>query len=76
MSGGHYNSGMKITRRQLLLSAAAGSAVVSATPFAPAQEAAPPDWLAAARQTIRRNAELLAAVDVPPGTEPAFVFRP
>ncbi|HCC57404.1 MAG TPA: hypothetical protein DEQ47_09090 [Solibacterales bacterium] len=68
---------MKITRRQLLVSAAAGGVVSSVVaPPAPAQEAAPQDWLVVARQTIRRNAELLAAVDVPPGTEPAFVFRP
>lgn len=63
---------MQFTRRQLL-----GSAVLApvALPRANAQDAAP-DWNQVSRDIAKRNADALAKIDVPVGTEPAFVFRP
>jgi hypothetical protein len=71
---------MKLTRRQL-------AAVVSATAIsrahaqaqAPAQteqrRAAPADELQAARERLKANSDLLAKLELPASTEPAFRFK-
>ena len=71
-ASGHYNNGMQVTRRQLLGSAVLVPVVL---PLANAQEAAP-DWNEVSRAITKRNTGLLEKIDVPLGTEPAFVFRP
>ncbi len=65
-----------LTRRKLF-------AATAAIPFAAlAQEVAPPtktssidDDLKSARDAIANNAALLAKIEVPIATEPAFVFK-
>ena len=59
---------MKLTRRQLPALLAAPAAA-QAPPSTPEQE------LAAARETLRRHAETLDKVKLPPDTEPAFQFK-
>ncbi len=64
---------MQLTRRQL-------SGLLMAPAVARPQETSQPpqtqeQLLAAARDRIRRNAEVLAKVPVPAQTEPAFQFR-
>jgi hypothetical protein len=70
---------MKISRRRLMQSAVIGAgAALSPAALAqtPAQPAAPEtDFLAAARDQARRNAEALAKADLPMSTEPAFSFK-
>jgi hypothetical protein len=63
---------MKLTRRQL-------AAVVSATAIsrahAHAQAQAPADELQAARERLKANSDLLAKLELPASTEPAFRFK-
>jgi hypothetical protein len=59
---------MKLTRRQLVIAAAVGSAALKAS----AQSAPAPQ---AATDTIRQNAETLAKFTIPIATEPAFQFK-
>ena len=65
---------MKLTRRSLF------AAVTAAPLIAVAQEAPQPsssrdEDLKSARETMANNAALLAKVEVPIATEPAFVFK-
>ncbi|MEI9973667.1 MAG: hypothetical protein WDO73_17430 [Ignavibacteriota bacterium] len=62
---------MKLTRRQL-------ATMVSAAAMAGAQTAQPPapvDELQAARERLKTNSDIVAKLDVPAATEPAFRFR-
>jgi hypothetical protein len=59
---------MKLTRRQLVIAAAAGSTALKAS----AQSASTPQ---AAADKIRQNAETLAKFTIPITTEPAFQFK-
>jgi hypothetical protein len=70
-----HNVGMaaNVTRRQL--AALAGLSLVPAEQ-APAQPPQPSeDDLAIQRETLRRNRELMAKVNVPAALEPAFTFK-
>jgi len=65
---------VKLTRRSLF------AAVTAAPLIAVAQEAPQPsssrdEDLKSARETMANNAALLAKVEVPIATEPAFVFK-
>ncbi|MDQ2899389.1 MAG: hypothetical protein M3Y07_06260 [Acidobacteriota bacterium] len=57
---------MKITRRALMQ-----AAVVAAQTPPVAQ-----DWLAAAREQVKRSGDKLATIAMPMATEPAFIFKP
>lgn len=59
---------MKLTRRQLVIAAAAGSTALNAT----AQSAPAPQT---ATDKIRQNADTLSKFAVPITTEPAFQFK-
>jgi hypothetical protein len=63
---------MKVTRREL---AAAVSATALVTARTQPQAASPVDELAAARQRLKANSDLLAQQQVPMATEPAFHFK-
>ena len=68
---------MKLTRRQLVGAAVAGSAVAAT---ARAQSAAQgttavPDFAKQAHDNLTRNADTLAKFAVPMATEPAFQFK-
>lgn len=63
-------SNLKLTRRQLVIAAAAGSAALKASAQAEPQTAAP-----AATDKVRQNAETLAKFAIPISTEPAFQFK-
>jgi hypothetical protein len=63
---------MKLTRRQLVIAAAAGSAVAKASAqSAPNQPTASPT----ATDRVRQNADTLAKFAIPITTEPAFQFK-
>jgi hypothetical protein len=74
---------MKITRRQLALAVAGGTAAAAGTvgmiAAAPAlaqnPPAATPDWDSVARAAHLQSAQALLKVDVPMDVEPAFQFR-
>ena len=59
---------MKITRRQLVIAAAAGSVAAKAS----AQSAPAPQT---ATDRVRQNADTLAKFVIPITTEPAFQFK-
>ncbi|MDX2152189.1 MAG: hypothetical protein SFV54_15735 [Bryobacteraceae bacterium] len=62
---------MKVTRREVAAALLAGVPAAGQQPAAPAAA----DELAAARETLARNAEALTQYEVAITTEPAFVFR-
>jgi hypothetical protein len=65
---------MKITRRQLALTAAGALAAVPAS----AQQTSPavsPDWDRLAREAHLESSQAIARVDVPMLVEPAFQFK-
>ncbi len=62
---------MKMTRRTLLGSVAAGAAVAQTPPAADA----PVDYLAVSADANKRNADAITKVPLPQATEPAFVFK-
>ena len=64
---------MKLTRRQLASTLAAGAALAQ-TPAGP--PSTPEAELQAARDRLKANVVRLAAEPVPMTTEPAFQFRP
>jgi hypothetical protein len=64
-----------VTRRQVAIGIMTGTAALAQTPVPPVPQT-PEDELKAMQIQIRQNAETFAKVDVPPATEPAFVFRP
>jgi hypothetical protein len=64
---------MKVTRRELA-AAVSATALVKARTQQP-QAASPVDELAAARQRLKANSDLLAQQQVPMATEPAFHFK-
>lgn len=69
---------MKMTRRQLAVTAlgpAAGLSAARALAQAPPGPAAPEDLNAAAREQLRKTAETLARFELSMSTEPAFVFK-
>ncbi len=70
---------MKITRRQLALAVAGGTAAGTMIAAAPAlaqnPPAAAPDWDSVARAAHLQSAQTLLKVDVPMDAEPAFQFR-
>ncbi len=65
---------MKISRRTVLASALPALAASQTAPPAPTAVAAP-DYLAISAAQYQRNADALAKVAVPMGTEPAFAFK-
>lgn len=71
--GTSYNRLMaqKITRREIAAATVAGAIARAQTQPPAATE----EELPAARKLIERNAALLAKVEMPPATEPVFVFK-
>jgi hypothetical protein len=59
---------MKLSRRDIIVSALAVSAVQ-------AQEPPTQDWMAVSTEQNRRSAEALDKVELPQSTEPAFSFK-
>jgi hypothetical protein len=62
---------MKLTRRQLVVTAAASVAAMKAL----GQPAVAPDPVKTAHDNLQRNADTLAKLDIPMSTEPAFQFK-
>jgi hypothetical protein len=62
---------VKLTRRQLVIAAAAGSAALKAS----AQSAPAPVAPQTPTDKVRQNAETLAKFAIPITTEPAFQFK-
>jgi hypothetical protein len=65
---------MKITRRQLALTAAGAAAAIPAL----AQQTAPtasPDWDKKARDDHAASSQAIQKIDLPQLLEPAFVFK-
>ena len=60
---------MKLTRREIIVGAAAANAMAQTTP-APA-----PDPDKQAHDDLQRNADALAKLSIPMSTEPAFQFK-
>ncbi len=67
---------MKLTRRQMVGAAVAGSAVaVKAMAQAVSAGTATPDFAKQAHDNMQRNADTLAKFALPIATEPAFQFK-
>ena len=62
---------MKLTRRQMVGAAVAGSAVAAKA----LAQASAPDFAKQAHDNIQRNADTLAKFAIPGSTEPAFQFK-
>jgi hypothetical protein len=65
---------VKLTRRQLVIAAAAGSAALKAS-AQPALQTATDRAPQAATERVRQNADTLAKFAIPITTEPAFQFK-
>ncbi len=66
---------MKLTRRQIVAAASAGTAVAAHT-LAQSPAAAPAsDFEKQARDNVKNNADALAKFALPMATEPAFQFK-
>lgn len=61
-----------LTRRDLGLALAVGSAAATAVAQQPPAE----DLLASAREQVKRNGDAMRSVKIPTATEPSFTFRP
>ena len=71
---------MKLTRRQLVVAATAGSLVTAkafaqSAPAVPGAPAAPRDFAKESLDGVQSNRETLAKFAIPMSTEPAFVFK-
>jgi hypothetical protein len=66
---------MKLTRRQLVIAAAAGSTALKASAQSASTQTPTDRAPQAATERVRQNAETLAKFTIPITTEPAFQFK-
>jgi len=66
---------MKLTRREMVASAVASSAVAAKAMAQSGALSAAPDFAKQAHDNMQRNADTLAKFAIPIATEPAFQFK-